>query len=197
MSLSSLVNDLAARIGQEIKLVRQQQATALSTKADTSTVVTLTGAQTVQGVKTFTSGIGVPEPNVANSAIRNDDTRLSDARTPVTHSHTTPAVYAAPRTMNAVGTASVDGTVAGDMQITCTGNTVVTPTGALNGRMMLVECFASGAQRTPSAASSVHKLSTVPSRTLTVPQNMVGVFGFRYSSLAADWILMSADVEEV
>lgn len=112
------------------------------------------------------------------------------------HTHTPDAVPVAPRTMSASSTASVDGTVAGDMQITCTGDTVVTPTGTPNGRMMLVECLASGAERTPSVAGSVALTTPVASRSLTVPSGFVGVFGLRYSALAGTWLLMAASVEE-
>lgn len=101
---------------------------------------------------------------------------------------------ASPRTMSATTSASVDGTVAGDMHITCTGDTVITPTGTPDGRMMVVVCLASGAQRAPSVAASVGKLAGVASRTLTVPQGAVGLFGLRYDSLVAGWTLMAADV---
>ena len=108
----------------------------------------------------------------------------------------TAAVVVPPRTMSASTTASVDGTAAGDMQITCTGNTVITPTGTPNGRMMVVECLASGAERTPSVATSVALTTPVASRSLTVPSGFVGVFGLRYSALAGTWLLMAASVEE-
>lgn len=106
------------------------------------------------------------------------------------------AVPVAPRTASATTTYSADGTVGGDIQLTCTGNTDITPTGTPNGRMMVVEALASGAQRTPTANASV-LLPTVggpTARSLTVPQNSVGLFGFRYSSLRGGWILVSAEV---
>lgn len=110
------------------------------------------------------------------------------------HTHAPTAVPVAPRTMSATATASVDGTAAGDMQITCTGDTVVTPTGTPDGRMMIVVCMASGAARTLSVAASVILGGKVSSRSLTVPQGNVGVFGLRYSSLRGGWLLMAADV---
>ncbi len=110
------------------------------------------------------------------------------------HTHTAAAVPVPPRTMSAAATASVDGAVAGDMQITCTGDTVITPTGTPDGRMLLVECLASGAQRVPSVATSVRLNGNVPSRSLTVPAGRVGIFGLRYSSLAGGWLLMAADI---
>lgn len=112
------------------------------------------------------------------------------------HAHTPDAVPVAPRTMSASSTASVDGTVAGDMQITATGDVVITPTGTPNGRMLLVEVAASGAQRTPSVATSVALTTPVTSRSLTVPSGMVGIFGLRYSSAAGTWLLMAASVEQ-
>lgn len=104
------------------------------------------------------------------------------------------AVYAPPRTMSATTSASVDGTAAGDMQITCTGDTVITPTGNPNGRMMIVEALASGAQRTPAVASSVALTTGLSARSLTVPAGRVGLFGLRYSTLAGTWLLISATV---
>lgn len=116
-------------------------------------------------------------------------------RAATVHAHTPAAVPVAPRTMTATATASVDGTVAGDMQITCTGDTVITPTGTPNGRVMVVEALASSAQRVPSVAASVALTSGVGSRQLTVPAGMVGLFGLRFSSLAGTWLLLSATVE--
>lgn len=110
------------------------------------------------------------------------------------HAHTPTAVPVAPRTMSATTTASVDGAVAGDMQITATGNPTITPTGTPNGRMMIVEVLASGAQRTPVMAASVLLGANVTSRSLVVPSGKVGLFGLRYSSLAAGWWLIATDV---
>lgn len=132
------------------------------------------------------SRLGLPPADPAlpvGEAARND------------HTHSPAAVPVAPRTMSATTTASVDGAVAGDMQITATGDTVITPTGTPNGRMMIVEVLASGAQRIPSVATSVALSTGITTRSLTVPINMVGIFGLRYSALAASWILISAAVE--
>ena len=85
MSLSAAVAALATRIGQEIKAIRAEVASALNGKANDSAVVHTTGNETVAGLKTFTNGIGVPTPTQANSPVRNDDARNSNARTPVAH----------------------------------------------------------------------------------------------------------------
>lgn len=60
----------------------------LSAKATDTAVVHNTGAETVAGIKTFSSSPVVPTPGSAGNPVRNDDSRLSDARTPTAH-HTT------------------------------------------------------------------------------------------------------------
>lgn len=53
-----------------------------------STAVTVTGDQSVAGVKTFAT-----TPTVGGVAlVKGDDPRLTDARTPKTHTHTTAQV---------------------------------------------------------------------------------------------------------
>ena len=60
----------------------------LAALATDSTVVHNTGSETIAGVKTFSSSPVVPTPGSAGNPVRNDDSRLSDARTPTAH-HTT------------------------------------------------------------------------------------------------------------
>lgn len=107
-----------------------------------------------------------------------------------------PPVLTAPRTDSATSTYSADATVAGDIQLTCTGNTVITPSGTPNGRMLLVECLASGGARTVSVASGVALPASggPTSRSLALTSGQVGVFGLRYSTLDSTWWLMSAEV---
>jgi hypothetical protein len=87
MSLSSLVNDLATRVGQEIKAVRAELSAGLSSKANDSAVVHNTGAENISGVKAFLSGLTVPNPSASAHPVRHDDSRLSNARTPTAHTH--------------------------------------------------------------------------------------------------------------
>jgi hypothetical protein len=47
--------------------------------------VATTGAETIAGIKTFSSAPVVPAPTVAGNPVRHDDTRLVDARTPLAH----------------------------------------------------------------------------------------------------------------
>jgi lysophospholipase L1-like esterase len=102
----------------------------------------------------------------------------------------------APRTATASTTYSVDGTVAGNLALTCTGDTVITPTGTpTTDRMLLIECLASGAARTPSVATSVVMVG-VTSRSLTLSASgKVGLFGLRYSALRGAWELIAAGLE--
>lgn len=102
----------------------------------------------------------------------------------------------APRTATASTSYSADGTVAGNIHLTCTGNTVITPTGTpAYDRMLLVECLASGAARSPEVHSSV-VLVGPSSRSLTLSAaGKVGLFGLRYSALRGAWELIAASAE--
>lgn len=201
---------------QALQAATKQQ---VDVKADDTAVVHLTGTETINGAKTFGTAPQVPVGSLLANPVRRDDTRLTDARTPTVHAsthasggsdvvtptaigaatsgHTHPpaAVYATPRTASASSSYTADGTLAGDIQLTCTGNTVITPSGTPNGRMMIVEALASGGQRTPSVPSTVMLTTGITSRSLTVPQDKVGLFGLRYSTLAGTWLLAAASVE--
>lgn len=54
----------------------------LGNKATDSAVVHNTGAETVAGIKTFSSAPVVPSPGAAGNPVRNDDGRLSNSRAP-------------------------------------------------------------------------------------------------------------------
>lgn len=106
MSLSAAVAALATRVGQEIKAVRAEIASALSGKANDSAVVHTTGNETIAGLKTFTTGIGVPTPSQSNSPVRNDDARNSNARTPIAHASSHASGGSDPVTPGAIGAAT-------------------------------------------------------------------------------------------
>lgn len=54
----------------------------LGNKATDSAVVHNTGAETVAGIKTFSSAPVVPSPGASGNPVRNDDSRLSNSRAP-------------------------------------------------------------------------------------------------------------------
>jgi len=109
VSLSSLIADLATRVGQEIKAVRGEVATGLSGKAATSHThaesdvagLTTALAGKVPTSRTVSAGTGltgggdltadrslaVSYGTSAGTACQGNDSRLSDARTPTSHTH--------------------------------------------------------------------------------------------------------------
>ena len=95
----------------------------------------------------------------------------------------------------ATTTANVNCGLSGDVQITATASPIITPTGTPNnGRQIILEVLASGAERIPAMATSVFLTRDITSRSLTVPQNQVGIFGLRYSTLRGGWILLAATI---
>jgi len=58
---------------------------ALDAKAADSAVVHNTGAETINGAKTFGTAPAVPVGNLVTHPVRRDDARLTDARTPLAH----------------------------------------------------------------------------------------------------------------
>jgi hypothetical protein len=86
---SSAVLSVAGRTG-DVVLVQGDisgLAAALAAKATDTAVVHLAGAETISGAKAFSTAPTVPTPGAAGNPVRHDDTRLSDARTPTTHTH--------------------------------------------------------------------------------------------------------------
>lgn len=69
------LNELAAALGDDANFAATITAT-VATKADASSVVTLTGAQTVAGVKTFSSSPVVPNASFAIAATSGLQTAL-------------------------------------------------------------------------------------------------------------------------
>jgi hypothetical protein len=99
-----------------------------------------------------------------------------------------------PRTQSVSGNANVDVGAPGDLQVTVTGGTpTLTPTNGVNGRTCLVECLASGAERTVAIASSVVLTTGIASRDLIIPSGQRGVFLIRYTTLGTpEYSLVSA-----
>lgn len=65
--------------------------------------VALTGAQTIAGVKTFSSAPVIPAPAAAGNPVRHDDSRLTNARTPTSHAGSHASNGADPVTPTAIG----------------------------------------------------------------------------------------------
>jgi hypothetical protein len=189
---------------------------------------TITGTHIAAAVKdpaAGTAGLRTLGTGAAQAAAGNDS-RLSDARTPVAHNHagsdinsgtvayarlpvgTAASTVAAgddsrlvdarlwtdtPRTGSASTSVSIDGAAAGDFDLTCTGNTTITPTGTPNGRTLVITCYASGGARTPTIASGVPMSEGITTRALVIPSGGKGRYVLRYSSLGtAGWSLDSA-----
>jgi len=111
------------------------------------------------------------------------------------HTHTAPDTNtyetwnAAPRTQSVSGTtANIDVGAAGDIQVTLTNSPTLTPTNGANGRLCVVECLASGAQRVPVWASSVKLTDGITALSLTIPTGRVGVFLIRCSTITGSTV---------
>lgn len=138
----------------------------LAAKAADSAVVHLTGAETVAGIKTFSSAPVVPAPGAAGNPVRHDDTRLSDARTPTAHhaSHNTGGSDAiAPADIGASATGHVH---AGTDITSGTVNIARIPTGTTGSTVPFGNDSRFSDSRAPSGAAGGSLAGTYPSPTL-------------------------------
>jgi hypothetical protein len=195
VSLSSLVNDLAARVATEFKTVRSQLATGLAGKADDTAVVKTSGDQSISGVKTFISGLIAPNPTQAGSPIRNDDTRLSDARTPTAHTHSTADITRTiPAEVAAANGATITPTTTADLyraRTTGATATLAVPSGtATDAEVLNVEVYATVALALTLAAGYVETGAITTSQ--SVAAGKVLHLALRYRSIApAGWRVLA------
>lgn len=200
MSLIDGISALATRVGQEIKSVRD-------TMAADSAVVHKSGDETVAGIKTFSSAPVVPLGAASGNPVRRDDARLSDARTPTSHSHAfgdlsgvadaSHTHAASPRTVTYAGSITLtplSGVDVDRVNITATGGPTITPGTGADGQIIRLAVLASGAQRVVTIAASVRLSTGITVRTLTIPQNQAGVIGLEYVGLLGAWVLFAAYV---
>lgn len=136
--------------------------------ADTAVVHT-TGAETISGLKTFVNGVAVAHPSAANMAVRHDDPRLSDARTPTAHGHSPASIGAATADHTHSGYATVNhghspGSIgAAAASHTHTSADVTRTIGAQTS-------VGNGGTATPAAAADVDRFTTTgSSATLATP----------------------------
>lgn len=150
---------------------------ALDAKADDSAVVHNTGSESIQGYKLFTQGIGVAQPSQANSAIRNDDSRLVRW----------PSAY----TLSYGSTITPNCNNGSDQRVTLTGNTTVAlATNPTDGQYLLLWFYASGADRTVTMNSGYETSQPVPGRVFTIPSGTWGSVLVRRRG--STWVLMAA-----
>jgi hypothetical protein len=160
----------------------------------------------------------IPTGTTSTTVPLGNDSRFSDARTPTAHaaSHATgggdvitPAAIGAldqtagdtryrqhnqaVRSASVTTTYALDGTLAGDVELTCTGDTTITPSGTPAGRTVVITCLASGGARTPTLAAAVSLTGGITARSLVIPSGGIGRFVIRYTALGTvGWSLDSA-----
>lgn len=133
---------------------------ALDDKADDSAVVHNTGAENISGYKQFVNGIGVGSPTQANSAVRNDDPRLTGG---------------SPYTITYSSTITPNLNNGNDQRVTLTGSpTIALATNPSDGEDLVLWFLASGADRTVTFNSSYEVSQPVPGRVFTIPSGTWG-----------------------
>lgn len=113
------------------------------------------------------------------------------------HTHTVPAVYAAPRTTTSGGgTLNVDGTAAGEMYVTQNAGTTlaITPTGTPSGRRMVIKVLASGGTRTPSVVATLPTSGGPAALSVALTTGQIAAFALDYCGLKNAWILNGLEV---
>lgn len=157
----------------------------------------------------------------AADSVRHDDTRLSDARTPTTHTHaesdvtnlvadvalkaplasptftgtvTAPGVVKTPQTITYAATITPDASTGDNFKCTATGAlTINAPTNPSDGQALVVEVLASGAQRIVTLQAAI-VLLTSTAGPLTIASGKIGFITLRYSVLASNvWVLWGLD----
>lgn len=185
-------------------------------KANDSAVVHLTGNETIAGQKTIDSGSGnqwifnqppqVAVGSLATHAVRRDDSRLTDARTPTAHVHaggdiTSGTIAAArlplvpnPPVALTYGTApTIDASLGNYRTMTMTGDATVggTVSNGVDGQILRLRSTASGAQRVLTLHANLIRPSHIGS-TLTIPSAKKCDLLIAYDG--SNWYVMSAQV---
>lgn len=179
---------LAARIGNVVR-------DGLAAKADDSAVVKLTGAQSVNGIKTFGSPPVVAAGTAAGNPIRWDDASRTNARTPTAHTHPATDVTAAPRTITYAALAALapaSGVALDVVTCTLTGNPTITPAAGTDGQIIRLRLLAGASARTVTLAAAVRITTGITVRTLSIPANQAGIIGLEYMAGLSAWMLFSA-----
>lgn len=191
----------------------------LAARALTARLITagtgLTGGGDLTADRTLTVAYGT----TSTTAAVGNDTRLSDSRTPLTHTHaesdttnlttdlaakaplasptftgtvTTARLVSTPTTLTFAATITPDATLGNSIKVTATAAmTIAVPTGGTDGQTLVVEVLASGANRVVTLNASI-LLTTGQAVTYTIVSGKVGVFAFRFSALAGSvWLCTS------
>ncbi len=159
----------------------------------------------------------------AADVVRHDDTRLTDARAPTTHTHTesdttslvsdlalksplasptftgtvtTPRIIRPPNTITYAAAITPDASLGDQHKVTATGAlTINIPTNPTDGQWLLVAVLASGAARTVTLQAGIQVLASL-APPLVIVSAKVGYLALRYSILSGSvWVLMAMDQE--
>lgn len=176
---------------------------------DTDTVHR-TGTETISGTKTVPVGAGntwafqqPPQIEIGTAAdhpVRRDDPRLSDARTPTAHTHTSADVTRTIVSQTSVGnggTATPAASADIDRFTTSgTSATLATPSGtAVDGAVVNVEVYSTGST-TNLALAGGYTLTGGQASPVAVPSGKVCHLALRYRGIApAGWRVLAVSVD--
>jgi hypothetical protein len=194
------------------------EACAVSLVFSIWTAAAFTGTQNnvftadTTGVLNINTAINVPVPTSAANAVRHDDTRLSDARTPTTHVHAAtdvtsaqfsnarmPQVLTGVRVVNPVANVidiNAD-TVGNQIDSTLTADaTLNVPTNGATGQVIQGTVLASGAARVLTFNASFARFSGI-GPTLNISSAKIGRYSIRRTNLTGStkWIVEAVGVE--